>query len=348
MNEPLPAPCSEWEEKLTHIDPEDLSDPEREELHLHLQSCPACAAVYAEYQKMDSRIEQALKSDFPLELPADFATRKQSHTLPSSHTQVAHYRLKHLVDKEHLTHTYLAEHIHLSKQVVLKLHHRSLSAQERLDFQREATAIADLQHPNILSILDSGIHEEKPYLVMEHAPNGSLRQKHPRGHQVPLPTVVSYIKTIAGALQYAHDRHIIHRNLSPERIFMGPKDQILLVDFGIATLESDVNALMQTWSETHFYMAPEQFHERHDAASDQYALGVMAYEWLSGERPFYGSVDEIAKKHRLSPPPPLHKKVPALSSAVEQVIFKALAKKPEMRFKSVLEFATALEEATAY
>ena len=95
-------------------------------------------------------------------------------------------------------------------------------------------------------------------------------------------------------------------------------------------------------------MAPEQFHGKHLVASDQYALAVMVYEWLSGERPFYGSVAEIATKHHESPPPPLHKKVPGLSSIVEQVVLRALAKKPEMRFNSVLEFATALEEASAH
>ena len=347
MNEPISPPCPEWEEKLTHIDPEDLSAPEREELTLHLESCPACAAVYEEYQRMDALIEQALTSDIALELPADFAASKPLHAHPASHTVIAQCRLKHLVEQDHVAHTYLGEHMHSNRQVVVKLHHGSFSDQEQHNFQKEAEAIANLKHPNILSVLEFGIHEEKPFIVMDHAPHGSLRQKHPRGLQVPLPTIVSYIKMIAEALQYAHERNILHRNLRPEKIFLGPDNQILLADFGIPALQANVNAVTHPGSEAHFYMAPEQFQGKHHAASDQYALAVMAYEWLSGERPFYGSVDEIASKHHESPPP-LHEKVPALALAVEEVIFKALAKKPELRFESVLEFALALEEASTH
>lgn len=229
---------------------------------------------------------------------------------------------------------------------MVKLHHGGFSDKEKQNFQREAQALVNLKHPNILSVLDFGIHEENPYLVMDHAPHGSLRQKHPRGLPVSLPTIVFYIKIIAEALQYAHERNIIHRNISPEKILLGPDNQILLADFGITALQSNGDALTHPRSKAHFYMAPEQFQGRHHAASDQYALAVMAYEWLGGERPFYGSVDEIARKHHESLPPPLHQKVPALSLAVEQVILKALAKRPEMRFKSVVEFAAALEEAS--
>lgn len=241
----------------------------------------------------------------------------------------------------------MGEHVHLKKPVVVKLHHRRLSDKEKESFRREAEKLASLSHPNILNVLEFGEHEEKPYLVMEHVPHGSLRQRHARGLPLPLPMIVSYVKMIADALQYAHEKQIIHRNLRPENILVGPENRILLTDFGIPALQSDLSSSSHPRSGTHFYMAPEQFHGEHHAASDQYALAVMVYEWLSGERPFYGSMVEIAAKHRESPPPPLLEKVPGLSPAVEEVVLRALAKKPEMRFESVLEFATAFEEASA-
>ena len=391
MNEPMPTPCPEWEEKLAAFDLDDLSASEREALNFHLLSCSACASALADYQRMDLLIDQALTSDLPLELPQDFAASRQHHVTetghieqiegnnpvlreaemiveqvqiqqtlsehahregfqahPSGHVAIANCRLKRIIEKGKFTSIYVGEHVHLNKAVVVKLHHRRLSDKEEQSFRREAEMIAGLRHPNILNVLEFGIHEEKPFLVMDHAPNGSLRQRHSRGLPVPLPTIVSYVKMIADALQYAHDQKIIHRNIRPENILLGPDNQILLADFGIPALQSNLSFLPHTRTGAHFYMAPEQFHGEHHAASDQYALAVMVYEWLCGERPFYGSMAEIATKHRESSPPPLHEKVPALSPAVEQVILKALAKKPEMRFKSVLEFATALEEVSAY
>lgn len=389
MNEPISTPCPEWEEKLTHIDPEDLSDSEREALDSHLQTCSICASVYADYKRMDLLIDQALSSDLPLELPQDFAGSKQDHktesqqgeqtrndnpgykeaemivehvqkqqshsehlhsegvhALPSNHIGNTHYRLKHMIEKGHLAHKYMGEHIHLNQQVVVKLHHGRFSEKEKQNFHLEAEAIANLRHANILRVLDYGLHEERPFLITDHAPNGSLRQRHPRGLPVPLPTVVVYVKQIAEALQYAHDRNIIHRNIRPESMLVGAENQILLADFGIPALESNADSLTHPGSVAHFYMAPEQFHGKPHVASDQYALAVMVYEWLSGERPFYGSVTEIGNKHRESSPPPLREKVPALSPVVEQVILKALAKKPEMRYNSVWDFATSLEEAS--
>jgi tRNA A-37 threonylcarbamoyl transferase component Bud32 len=395
MNEPMPTPCPEWEEKLAAFNLANLLASEREALDFHLQSCSACAAVFADYQRLDLLIDQALTSDLPLELPGDFAAGRHQNVTDIQHFEqmegddsvlraaemiveqvqqgqalsdendehrhrerlpahrsryvtIANCRLKRIVEKEKYTTSYLGEHVHLNKPVVVKLHHKRLSDNERQSFQREAAQIASLSHPNIQRILEFGIHEEKPYLIMDHAPNSSLRELHPRGLPVPLPTIASYVKKIADALQYAHDRKIIHRNIRPENILVGPDNQILLTDFGIPALQSNLSSMTITAAGAHFYMAPEQFHGKHHVASDQYALAVMVYEWLSGERPFYGSVTEIATKHRESPPPLLHKKVSELSPAIEQVVLKALAKKPEMRFKSVREFATALEEATAY
>jgi WD40 repeat protein len=123
----------------------------------------------------------------------------------------------------------------------------------------------------------------------------------------------------------------------------------LLGDFGIAIVSQSMGYRLQKLQEfegTILYAAPEQIRGRPRIASDQYALGVVVYDWLTGSCPFYGSIEEIARQHTMSPPPPLREKIPTISLAVEQVVLKALAKDPNERFESVQEFAKALERAS--
>jgi serine/threonine protein kinase len=123
---------------------------------------------------------------------------------------------------------------------------------------------------------------------------------------------------------------------------------VLLSDFGLATLtqsSSSPNKSGQGTAGTIAYMAPEQIEGHARAASDQYALGVVVYEWLCGERPFEGSVTEVMVQHLSLPPPPLRERVPAILAEVEQVVLQALVKDPRERFTSVQAFAVALEEA---
>src|SRR5947209_18424194 len=129
-------------------------------------------------------------------------------------------------------------------------------------------------------------------------------------------------------------------------MLLGRNREILLSDFGIAVVAQSTRAqLTQETIGTIAYMAPEQIQSHPRAASDQYSLAVVAYEWLCGYRPFSGAFTEIAVKHIMVPPPSLRENNPSLSSEVEQVIFTALAKDPKQRFGSVQAFATALEQA---
>jgi serine/threonine protein kinase len=185
------------------------------------------------------------------------------------------------------------------------------------------------------------------FLVMDYAPHGSLRDRHPKGSTVPLPTVVSYVTQVADALQHAHDAKLIHRDVKPENMLLGYQNEVLLSDFGLVEV-AHRTASLKTLGDagTIEYMAPEQINGRPRTASDQYALAITVYEWLCGCRPFEGSLAiEIAMKHVTQPPPPLREKLPTLSAEVEQVVLKALANDPQERFGSVREFATALEEA---
>jgi len=176
-----------------------------------------------------------------------------------------------------------------------------------------------------------------------------LRQRHPRGSRVPLESIVSYVKQVASALHYVHYHKLIHRDIKPHNMLLGPRGEILLSDFGIAVTSHsiDVNLPgMPDFEGTVLYSAPEQLQGKPRRSSDQYALGVVVYEWLSGGWPFHGSFSEVARQHISDPPPSLKEKGIDIAPAVEEVVLKALAKDPPRRFSTVNEFARALEQAS--
>lgn len=261
--------------------------------------------------------------------------------------QLGNYRLERLLGRGGFAEVYLGHHLRLKRQAAIKVLHAYLSEQEIDAFQQEAQIIAGLEHPHIVRVLDFDVQNGVPFLVMDYLPNGTLRQRHRRREHVPLPTVVSYVKQVAEALQFAHEQRLIHRDVKPENMLIGRRNEVVLSDFGIAAIAHSTSSMTaQTSMGTIPYMAPEQIQEHPRAASDQYALGIVVYEWLSGELPFNGSFTEIFAKHLMTPPPSLRQKVPALSAEVEEVILIALAKEPRQRFGSIQAFATALEKAS--
>ncbi len=160
-------------------------------------------------------------------------------------------------------------------------------------------------------------------------------------------TIVSYVQQIAEALHYAHDEKLIHRDIKPENMLIGRRNEVLLSDFGIALLaQTSLYQSTQDVIGTVAYMAPEQIQGKPRPASDQYALGIVVYEWLSGDRPFRGSFTELCAQHMFASPPPLREKSATISPEVEQVVQTALAKDPHQRFASVQAFATALKQAS--
>jgi serine/threonine protein kinase/WD40 repeat protein len=259
---------------------------------------------------------------------------------------LGHYRLIHLLGQGGFAEVYLGEHIHLQTQVAVKVLRTRLASEDVQAFQREAQTVARLIHPHVVRVLDFGVENALPYLVMDHAPNGTLRQAFARGNRIPLHLVVTFTKQIAKALQYAHDQRLIHRDVKPENMLLGRNQEVLLSDFGIAVVQqSSRSTSTQNIAGTIAYMAPEQIQAHPVAASDQYALGVVVYEWLCGIRPFEGSYTEIAVKQTMVPPPPLRTYTPELPPAVEQVILQVLQKDPRQRFADIRTFARALEQA---
>ena len=260
--------------------------------------------------------------------------------------QLGNYRLISLLGEGGFAEVYLGEHIHLGTQAAIKVLHTQLTSDDVDKFRTEARTIARLIHPHIVRVLEFGVEGKTPFLVMDYAPHGTLRQRYPKGVTLPLPTIVSYIKQIADALQYGHDEKIIHRDIKPENMLIGRRKDILLSDFGIALVaQSSRYQSTQEMVGTMAYMAPEQIQGKPRLASDQYSLGIVVYEWISGDRPFHGSLTELVGQHLSAPPPPLHEKVPMIPPLLDQVVLTALAKDPKERFGSVQAFATALEQA---
>ncbi len=260
--------------------------------------------------------------------------------------QLGNYRLASLLGRGGFAEVYLGQHVRLSMQAAIKVLHAHLSDEEIKGFQHEAETIAKLIHPHIVRVLDFDVSNGIPFLVMDYCADGTLRKRHSKGERVPILTVVSYVQQVADALQYAHDQKLIHRDVKPENTLIGQRNTILLSDFGIAaTAHSTSSMSTQVPVGTIPYMAPEQIQAQARPASDQYALGIIVYEWLCGARPFEGSYTEIFAKHLMTPPPPLHQKVPTIPPDVEQVVLTALAKEPHQRFATVQAFATALEQA---
>lgn len=261
--------------------------------------------------------------------------------------KLGNYRLAQRLGKGGFAEVYLGQHIHIKgMQAAIKILHAYSTDKNRDTFLQEAEIIVRLKHPHIIHLIDFGVIDETPYLIMDYMPNGTLQSRHPKGQTVPIGTVVSYVKQIAKALQYAHDLKIIHRDLKPENILIGEKNELVLSDFGISIAAHDLHSLTpQIVIGTHWYMAPEQWQGKAVLASDQYSLGVIVYEWLCGELPFTGDLAELIDKHRYILPPSLCMKNPAISPAVNQVVMKALEKNSANRYPTIQAFAFALEQA---
>src|SRR5690348_6669526 len=260
--------------------------------------------------------------------------------------QLGHYRLLPVLGQGAFAEVYLGEHLYLERPAAIKVLRVQMEKDTQEQFRLEARTIANLQHPHIVPVLDFGLADQTPYLVMEYTPGGTLRSQHPKGTRLPLEQIVAYVKQIAAALDSAHQQRIIHRDVKPENLLLTAKGEVVLSDFGLAVVQRTLESLStQEPAGTPQYMAPEQIQHHPCAASDQYALGIIVYEWLAGEAPFRGTLFEVFSHHLYQPPPSLCERLPDLAVTVEEAVFKALAKDPEQRFACVADFASALEQA---
>jgi len=269
--------------------------------------------------------------------------------------QYGNYRIIRLLARGGYGNVYLAEHTLLPRMVAIKFLHAELcsSKQKQHAFLHEARLLETLKHPHILPIYDVSISNEDfpPGLIVEYAPGGSLRERQRRlTGPMSGEEMLTILEQIVTALQHAHQQitPVVHRDLKPENILFNSQGQALLSDFGIAVvLESSATQRVDV-AGTLPYMAPEQFKGLVSPRSDQYALGCLTYELLTGRRPIIaesGQWTEWALRHQEDQPTAPSHLNPLLSPAVDNVILKALSKDRAERFATVKDFARSLRQA---
>jgi serine/threonine protein kinase len=257
--------------------------------------------------------------------------------------QLGNYRLVDLIGQGSFADVYLGEHLDLGSYAAIKVLQVLLDDSVAIEqFHAETRTLAKLVHPHIVCVLDAGVEDGIPFLVMDYAAGGTLRQRHPGKTMLPLPRIIAYVQQIAAALQYAHEQKLIHRDVKPGNMFIGQHGTILLGDFGLALdVQGSGTAMPLDVAGTVPYMAPEQLMGMPCYASDQYSLAAVVYEWLCGVQPLYDRDGQLVHANPL----PLRERVPGISPAVEEVVQIALAPDPLQRFANVQAFATALEQA---
>lgn len=267
------------------------------------------------------------------------------------------YELKSLLGEGGMGTVYRGYHAALKREVAIKVLLPQIISQpgalER--FVREAQTAASLEHPHIVPIYDYGTQNGLSYVVMRLLTGGSLadRMAYRVEHNGALPTlaeVAQITRELADALDYAHQRNVIHRDIKPNNVMFNENGMSFLVDFGLARLsEASVGLTTQnTLLGTPMYMAPEQWQSaKVGPAADQYALGVIVYALLTGQTPFSGDTPfQLMHEHLYTPPPPILNLRADLPKPVQDVLAKVLEKNPADRYASVSEFARKLEEAS--
>ena len=260
--------------------------------------------------------------------------------------KIGNYRITVEINSGAFGSVYKAEHTYLKERVVaIKLLHTYMEAlQERMQFAQEAQFLAMLEHPHVLSLLDFGFSEHRPYLITRYAAGGSLRDMLKQQTSISIEKAISILTQIGQALHHAHQQNIIHRDLKPANVLFNAQGEALLADFGIATMLSTASIKqLATIGGTPQYMAPEQFRGLVSKEGDQYALGCIAYELMSGHLPF-SAPDFLSMgfKHLSEKPIPPTRYNPHIPAETEAAILKAMAKQRHERHATLPIFLTAL------
>jgi len=264
-----------------------------------------------------------------------------------------HYDVERLLGQGGMAFVYLARDSKHERMVAIKVLKPELSATIGADrFLREIRVAAQLQHPNILGLYDSGVADGLLYYVMPFIEGESVRDRLIREHQLPIEDALRIVRESAEALQYAHERKIIHRDIKPENILL-QGGHALVADFGIAKAVEAASGTKLTETGmavgTPHYMSPEQsLGGDMDGRSDEYSLGCVLYELLVGQPPFDGpNAMAVLARHSLEQVPSMQVVRNSIPDAVEDATFRALEKTPADRYPSMKDFAEALGEAEA-
>jgi beta-lactam-binding protein with PASTA domain/predicted Ser/Thr protein kinase len=257
------------------------------------------------------------------------------------------YRIESLLGSGGMADVYLATDQSLGRKVAIKIlsdrYARDAGFVER--FRREAAAAASLRHPNIVTVYDRGEAMGTSYIAMEYLDGPTLKEEITRRAPLPEPEAINYATQALAALDAAHRQGVVHRDIKPHNLVLTDEGRLKVTDFGIARAANtqqmtEVGSIVGTAQ----YLSPEQARGLAvGPQSDIYSMGVVLYEMLSGDLPFTGdSAVDIAMKQVSDAPPPLHSRNRLVSPAMEQVVMRALAKDPALRFQSARQMTEEL------
>lgn len=273
------------------------------------------------------------------------------------------YRLVDLLGLGGVGVVYRAEHLKLKRMVAVKLLQTEYAENDllRKRFEREATALAALSHPHIITVTDYGISEHGPFLVMELVEGKTLGELLKSKGALRPGRAMAIAKQMLEAVAYAHSHNLIHRDLKPSNIFLQSLPDgsyhVRVLDFGLAKFLAGEGegaaALTKTGAVigTPGYMAPEQgVGGEVDARTDVYALGILIFEMMTGKRPFVGEPSDLLRQHLLDPVPAFRESLPEIRPMpeVEEFVQKAMSKSPEERFANAGEMLQALMELKVF
>ena len=307
-----------------------------------MRKCPKCGSEYPDTTTL---------------CPADGIALKNTGDSLIGQTLIGKYRIDERLNEGGMGAVYRGTHVLMDKTVAIKVLHPSLAADQKIvaRFSREARAASRISHPHALSVTDFGESEDGVvFLVMEYLSGTTLKETIRKDGPMSLDRVVNIIRQVGGALDAAHEQGVVHRDLKSENIMLlatnGP-EYAKVLDFGIAKIKEPEDGFDPGLTApdlvigTPQYMSPEQCSQAPDidARSDVYSLGVIIYEMLVGHVPFTGeSPTAIMLKHLQEPPPSVLKERPDLPATVDRILLRAMAKRPEDRFRSVADLVDDL------
>jgi serine/threonine-protein kinase len=262
------------------------------------------------------------------------------------------YRLDAQIGTGGMSTVYRAFDTVLERQVAIKLMHREIATDsDQLErFRREARAVAQLNHPHIVTVIDAGEDEGMPYIVFEYVEGETLKDRIRRYGRLPIQESIAYAIEIARALGVAHDRGIVHRDVKPQNVLVDEEGSAKVTDFGIArTLDQEGLTADGRVLGTTDYVSPEQaLGHPVTGQSDLYSLGIVLFEMLTGDVPFKGDNQvAVAMKHVREQLPDVQVRRPEVSNALAAVLERATAKETEKRYPDDRALITALEEVLA-
>src|SRR5215212_2622433 len=260
------------------------------------------------------------------------------------------YRLESKLGSGGMSTVYLARDVTLERWVAVKVMHREMSDQpDQIErFRREARAVAQLSHPNVVSVIDAGEDGGHPYIVFEYVDGETLKQRIERVGPLPVDEAAAYAIEVGRGLATAHARRLVHRDVKPQNVLIDSEGRAKVTDFGIArSLESDGLTKTGRVLGTTDYVSPEQaMGSAVDARTDIYSLGVLLYEMLTGEVPFQAeTLVGVAMKHVNEQMPDVQERRPEISSALAAVIERSTSKDPGKRYPDMSSFLADLEAA---